>query len=101
MTLKAAGQAMRRPVVVIQADAYNESWPQTMLVEVFTSSTSPAALPRNVFLSASATGPPRDSVVNVTAIAILDRDDLGEPVGVLPAHLRDDLDRGLRQGLDL
>ncbi len=91
----------RRPVMVIQADAYNASRLGTVVAVVVTSNTSLAALPGNVFLPASATGLPQDSVVNVTAIVTLDKADLDEPIDVLPAYLSDDLDRGLRRVLDL
>ena len=93
--------AKRRPVVMIQADAYNASRLGTVVAAIVTSNTSLAALPGNVFLPASASGLPRDSVVNVTAIITLDRADLDEPIGVLPAYLSEDLDRGLRRMLDL
>lgn len=93
--------AQRRPVVVIQADAYNASRLGTVVAAIVTSNTSLAALPGNVFLPASASGLPRDSVVNVTAIVTLDKADLEEPIDVLPAYLTEDLDRGLRRVLDL
>lgn len=93
--------AERRPVLVVQADAYNASRLGTVVAAVVTSKTSLASLPGNVFLAASATGLPKDSVVNVTAIVTLDKSDLGEPVRVLPGYLTDDVDRGLRRVLDL
>ena len=60
-----------------------------------------AAVPGNVFLPASATGLPRDSVVNVTALVTLDKHDLGEPGGTVPSTLMDDVERGLRLVLEL
>ena len=93
--------AKRRPVVVIQADAYNASRLGTAVAAVVTSNTSLAALPGNVFLPASASGLPRDSVVNVTAIVTLDKADLEERIDVLPAYLSEDVDRGLRRVLNL
>jgi len=93
--------AERRPVLVVQADAYNASRLATALVAVITSNTALATLPGNVFLPAAATGLPRDSVVNVTALATLDRDDLTEFAGRVPASLMQDVDRGLRRVLGL
>jgi mRNA interferase MazF len=91
----------RRPVLVVSSDAYNASQLATVVAVVITSNTSLAALPGNVFLPASATGLPKDSAANVTAIVTLDKTDLDEPVGAVPRYLLDDLDRGLRRVLDL
>lgn len=93
--------AKRRPVVVIQADGYNASRLSTVLVAVITSNTDLAAMPGNVFLPSRLTGLPRDSVVNVTALVTVDKVDLAERVGALPESLAEELDRGLRQVLDL
>lgn len=93
--------AKRRPVVVVQADAFTMSRLSTVLVAVLTSNTALAAMPGNVFLPASATGLPRDSVVNVTALATLDKGDLAERSGVVPTTLMADLDAGLRRVLSL
>lgn len=91
----------RRPILVVQSDSYNASRLGTVVVVVITSNTSLAALPGNVFLPSSATGLPKDSAVNVTAIVTLDKTDLGESIGVLPRYLTDDVARGLRRVLDL
>ncbi len=88
-------------MLVIQGDPYNASRLNTTLVAVITSSTKLAAMPGNVFLPASASGLPKDSVVNVTALVTLDKTDLDPPVGQLPATLLQRVDRGLRQVLGL
>ena len=67
--------AKRRPVLVISADAYNRSRLATVLAAVLSSNTTLAAMPGNVFLPATATGLPRDSVVNVTALVTLNKTD--------------------------
>jgi mRNA interferase MazF len=86
---------------VVQSEAYNESHLATVLVAVITSNTALAAMPGNVFLPASATGLPRDSVVNVTAVVTLNKADLGDLVGHVPASLLHEVARGLRRVLDL
>lgn len=94
--------AKRRPVLVIQADAYNRSRLATAVVVVLTSNTALAAMPGNVFAPAVATGLGRDSVVNVTAIATIDRNDLDpHPAGALPEHLLREVEHGLRGVLGL
>ncbi|MFC0108966.1 type II toxin-antitoxin system PemK/MazF family toxin [Kibdelosporangium aridum] len=93
--------AKHRPVLVVQADPYNASRLATVLVAVITSNTKLASAPGNVFLPTSATGLPKDSVVNVTALITLNKNDLGEQVGTLPPNLMRDVDKGLRRVLSL
>jgi mRNA interferase MazF len=93
--------AKRRPVLVIQADTYNASRLSTVLAAVVTSNTALAAMPGNTFLPTLATGLPRDSVVNVTALVTLDKDDLRERAGTVPLALMQEVDRGLRRVLAL
>jgi mRNA interferase MazF len=95
--------AKRRPVLVVQADAFNASRLNTTIVVVLTSNTSNATMPGNVFLPASATGLPRDSSANVSAVMTLSKDDLDEavPAGEVPTYLMSDVDSGLRLALDL
>jgi mRNA interferase MazF len=93
--------AKRRPVLVVQADPYNDSRLNTTLAAVITSNTGLAAMPGNVFVPAIASGLPRDSVVNVTALITLDKTDLEPAVGQLPASLMHEVDRGLRRALGL
>jgi mRNA interferase MazF len=91
--------AKRRPVLVIQSGPVNASRLSTTAAAVITSNTGLAAMPGNVFLPAAATGLPRDSVVNVTALVTLDKTDLDSQAGHLPDALMDDVDRGLRRVL--
>lgn len=93
--------AKRRPVLIIQSDPFNTSRLNTTIAAVITSSTALAAMPGNVFLPAVVSGLPKDSVINVTALVTLDKTDLDEPVGHLPASLMGDVDRGLRRVLGL
>lgn len=90
----------RRPVLIIQADAFNRSRLATTIVLVLTSNTRLAAMPGNVFLPALATGLPRDSVANVTALVTVDRRELdARPVGSVPAHVMAEVDDGIRSVL--
>jgi mRNA interferase MazF len=93
--------AKRRPVLVVQAASYNASRLATVIAVVITSNTGLAAMPGNVFLPSVATGLPRDSVVNVTAMVTLDKEDLGHAVGTVPDGLMLQVDQGLRQVLGL
>ncbi|MDO9398921.1 MAG: type II toxin-antitoxin system PemK/MazF family toxin [Herbiconiux sp.] len=93
--------AYRRPVVVIQSDAYNRSALGTCVVATITSKTAQAAHPGNVFLPVSSSPLDRDSVVNVTQITTIDREGLISEIGGLPAYLLEEVDRGLRKVLGL
>jgi mRNA interferase MazF len=93
--------AKRRPVLIIQSDQYNDSRIATVIVAVVTSNTSLAAMPGNVFLPATTTGLPRDSVVTVTQLYTLNKTDLTDRAGMLIGDLLKEVDGGLRQVLRL
>jgi len=93
--------AKRRPVLVVQSDPYNASRLATVVAVVITSNTTLAAMPGNVFLPATATGLPRDSVVNVTALVTLNKTDLTDRVGGLSPSMMHEVDQGLRRVLEL
>lgn len=74
----------RRPVVVIQGDAFNRSAISTVVCIALTSNEKWVDSPGNVALTARASGLLRRSVVNVTQVVTLERSDLTERVGKLP-----------------
>ncbi len=98
---RGSAPALRRPVVVVQSDRYNESRLRTVIVVALTSNARLASMPGNVSVAAALSGLPEDSVVNVTQVATIDRDDVVERVGALPAWLVDLIDDGLRRVLTL
>lgn len=75
----------RRPVVVVQGDAFNRSRIATVVCVALTSNLRWAEAPGNVLLSARLTGLPKESVANVSQLVTLDRGALTERVGSLPA----------------
>lgn len=95
------GPAKRRPVVVVQSDAYTRSALGTVVVAALTSATSRAAIGGNVFVPAHLSGLSRDSVVVVSTLATVDRELVSEPVGAVPPALMRDVDAGLRRVLNL
>jgi mRNA interferase MazF len=74
----------RRPVLVVQGDAFNRSRLQTVVCVALTSNVRWADAPGNVLLTARVTGLPRDSVANVTQMVTLDQAELTERVGKVP-----------------
>jgi len=91
----------RRPVLVVQADAFNLSRIQTAVVAAITSNIELAEAPGNVLLPGRTAGLPRDSVVNVSQLLTLDRSFLAEHAGTLPPRLQRCVDEGLRLVLQL
>jgi mRNA interferase MazF len=91
----------RRPVLVVQADAFNLSRIQTTIVAVITTNLDLAEAPGNVLLPAPLSGLPRDSVVNISQLLTLGRGCLTEHAGTLPPRLQRSVDEGLRMVLQL
>jgi mRNA interferase MazF len=74
----------RRPVVVVQGDAFNRSRISTVVCVALTGNLRWAEAPGNVLLSAPITGLAKDSVANVSQLVTLDREAPTERVGALP-----------------
>lgn len=79
-----SGPGYRRPVVVVQCDALNQSRVSTVVCVPLTSNLKWADAPGNVPLTARATGLSEESVANVSLIVAVDRRQLTECVGKLP-----------------
>ena len=80
-----SGPGFRRPVVVVQSDAFNASAVATVVVVPLTSNLRWADAPGNVRLTARMTGLSRDSVANVSQILTVDRAVLRDRAGKLTA----------------
>ena len=89
----------RCPVLLVQANSFNRSRIQTVLVAAITGNVELAAAPGNVLLPADSAGLPRDSVVNVSQILTLDHSFLTEHAGTLSPRLQRAVDAGLRSVL--
>ena len=76
-----SGPGFRRPVLVVQGDAFNRSRAATVVCVPLTSNLKWADAPGNVSLPARSTGLSKDSVANVSQVVTLDRDQLTERVG--------------------
>lgn len=98
---RGSAPARRRPVVIVQAGAYNASRLRTVVVAAMTTNVRLASMPGNVLVPAERSGLAQDSVVNVSQMATLDREELLGRVGTLDPWLIDAVDDGLRRVLDL
>lgn len=91
----------RRPVLVIQNDAFNRSRLATGIVVVLTSNLRLVEAPGNVLIPARASGLPRDSIANASQVLTIDWGILTKRVRRLPPSLIDQVSDGLRLALDL
>lgn len=77
----------RRPVVVVQGDAFNHSRINTILCVTISSNLRLTDAPGNVLLPVSVSRLPKESVANVSQVITLDRTFLTERVCRLPPGL--------------
>ena len=91
----------RRPVLIVQTDAFNRSRLQTVIAVVLTSNLRLLDAPGNVLVPASPSGLPKDSVANISQVVTLDREYLIEAAGRLDATRLRQVDQGLRLVLGL
>lgn len=86
----------RRPVLVIQDDAFNKSAINTVIVASITSNLHVADAPGNVRLDKKRARLSRDSVINVSQIATLDKSRFLQKVSRLADDVIQDVERGIR-----
>jgi mRNA interferase MazF len=91
-----SGPGYRRPVVVVQSDVFNASRIGTVIVAAITSNLALARAPGNVRLDAKQSRLPKESVVNVSQLATLDKRILVERVSSLSRETMARVDAGLR-----
>jgi mRNA interferase MazF len=96
-----SGPGFRRPVLVLQADPFNQSGISTIIVAAITSNLLIADAPGNLRLSKTDSGLSKPSVVNVSQIVTLDRQLLTQRVRAIPAMAMRRVDEGLRLVLGL
>jgi mRNA interferase MazF len=87
----------RHPCVVVQSDAFNRSRISSTVVCRITSNLSRSRDPGNIPLKKGDGNLPKDSVVNVSQVQTLDKAELVERIGKLPAGTVD----AIREGLQL
>lgn len=91
----------RRPVLIVQTDAFNRSRIHTVLAVVLTSNLRLVDAPGNVLVPKRLSGLPKDSIANVSQVVTVDRDLLTERVGKLTGPVMGAIENGLRLVLDL
>ncbi|MBZ5592877.1 MAG: type II toxin-antitoxin system PemK/MazF family toxin [Acidobacteriia bacterium] len=92
-----AAPAECHPCVVVQSDVFNRSRITTTVVCLITSNVRLSRAPGNVALSQGEANLPKASVVNVSQVLTVDKGELLERIGKLPASAID----AVRDGLQL
>ena len=96
-----SGPGFRRPVVVVQSNAFNQSRIATVVVAIVTSNLALSDAPGNVRVAKVEAGLAKPSVVNVSQLYTLDHELLTQRVRALPAETMRAIDDGLRLVLGL
>jgi mRNA interferase MazF len=91
-----SGPGLRRPVLVIQSNPFNESRIATVIVAVVTSNLALADAPGNVRLNKTESGLSKPSVVNVSQVLTIDRSILTDRVKALSGAVVQRVNEGLR-----
>lgn len=91
----------RRPLLIVQSDAFNRSQISTVITVVITSNLRLSSAPGNVVLSRTNTGLPKKSVANISQIVTIDKSFLSEKVGTLEPSILKEVDAGIRLALSV
>ena len=84
-----SGPGFLRPCVVMQNDAFNESAINTVVVCALTTNLRRARIPGNVLLDEGEADLPERSVVMVSQLFTVDKEDLMDKIGTLSTeHVR-------------
>jgi len=88
-------------VLVVQANAFNESRIATVIVAVITANLALGDAPGNVRLGKSDSGLPKPSVINVSQVITVDRSLLEDRIRVVSARTMERVNLGMRLALGL
>ena len=96
-----SGPGFRRPLLIVQDDAFNRSRIDTTIAVVLTSNLRLLDAPGNVLIPKRVSGLPKDSVANISQVVTLDRHDLTERAGRVSGDILAAVSAGLRLVLAL
>lgn len=93
---RGSAPAERHPCVVVQSDLFNRSRIATTVICLITSNLARAGAPGNVSLRKGDANLLKASVVNVSQVLTVDKENLGKRIGRLPAETIDAIRSGLQ-----
>jgi len=91
----------RRPGLVIQCDALNESKLNTVIMLAITSNLTFSELPGNVLLAKGEANMPKRCVINATQLKSVNKSSLVEKIGSLSYEKMDQVVSGLKLVMDI
>ncbi|PKL07194.1 MAG: mRNA interferase MazF2 [Spirochaetae bacterium HGW-Spirochaetae-9] len=91
----------RRPVLIIQDDAFNRSKINTIIVVPLTTNLALEEAPGNVYLSKEESKLSKDSVIVVSQVSAIDRQRLQEQTVKVQRKIMDEVEEGLKLVLGL
>jgi mRNA interferase MazF len=101
----AGGRGKKRPVLVVQADAYNRTVPHVVVAEITSNLTragDPATLSIDLTTAeGQASGLTRDSLVSFLHLATINTERIDGKIGSLSGTLLQKMNDGLKAALDL
>ena len=86
----------RRPGLVIQNDALNDSKLNTVIMLAITSNMKFGQLPGNVIMRKGEANMPKRCVINVTQIKSVDKKSINQKIGTLSKGKMDEVQTGLK-----
>ena len=98
---KGSEPAGRRPGLVIQSNALNDSKLNTVVMIAITSTLKFGELPGNVTLKKGEANMPKKCIVNVSQIKSVDKSSLTEKIGTLSGQRLEEVFRGLKLVMDM
>ena len=99
--LQGSEPGYRRPVLVVQSDAFNKSKISTVVCLVITSNLRLVAAPGNVRMSKRESKLPKESIINVSQIVTLKKSFLTDCVGAISNRLLGRVENGMKLILGL
>lgn len=91
----------RRPGLVVQCDALNDSKLNTVVMLAITSNLKFSELPGNVLLAKGEANMPKRCVINATQLKSVDKSSLVEKIGSLSQEKMEQVVAGLRLVMDI
>ena len=92
---------LKRPVLILQADAFTRSEINTIICAVITSNLNLSMAPGNILLSKGDSNLPKQSVINLSQIITLDKSYFLSCVGTIPKSLINKVNSNLKLVLNL
>lgn len=98
---RGSSPGFHRPIVIIQSNDFNQTKIKTLIGAVITSNLRLAEMPGNVRLPKNFHSLEKESVVNVTQLFTINKEDLLEYVETLSEQKMEQIDKGLRLVLSI